>query len=65
MIRALVIVTVAMLLTSCAPLLVGGLIGGAIVAHHHYRDRGLCQLPNGVLVRCHPRRYWVAHRRHP
>ena len=60
MLKALAIVMAAALLSSCAPLLVGGVIGGAIVAHHHYRDRGLCRLPNGVLVHCH--RHFTKHR---
>lgn len=64
MLAPVIIVVTGVLLSSCAPLLVGGLIGGAIVAHQHYR-RDLCRLPNGVWVHCHPRRFWVAHRRHP
>jgi hypothetical protein len=52
-IRAIIyIVVTAILLTGCVPLLVGGVVGGAIVAHH-YHNRGYCQAPNGVVFRCH------------
>ncbi len=55
MIRALAIVTAAALLSSCAPLLVGGLVGGVLVYRHEHRQ--WCQAPNGVVYRCHPRHF--------
>ncbi len=60
MIKVLVVVTIAAAtLTSCAPLLVGGLIGGVLVYEHQHTR--WCYAPNGVVFRCHPR-HFVWHR---
>ncbi len=51
-IAPVIIVVAGALLSSCAPLLVGTLIGGTLV--YEYQHQRWCQAPNGVVFRCHP-----------
>lgn len=51
----ILVIALLLLIPSCTPLLVGGLIGGVLVYQHEHRQ--WCQAPNGVVFRCHPRHF--------